>query len=73
MTVSGLGPPTSRWIDDDGFEWIEGRSDDAIVRGGFEVFPKEITDVLQVLIRQCSTPVSPGSTTTVSGRCPWQQ
>ena len=34
-------------IDDDGFVWIEGRSDDAIVRGGFKVFPNEIADVLR--------------------------
>jgi acyl-CoA synthetase (AMP-forming)/AMP-acid ligase II len=34
-------------IDDDGFLWIEGRSDDAIVRGGFKVFPDEIVDVLR--------------------------
>ena len=47
MTVSGLGTTDVAWIDDDGFVWIEGRSDDAIVRGGFKVFPKEITDVLR--------------------------
>ncbi len=34
-------------IDDDGFLWIEGRSDDAIVRGGFKVFPCEIVDALR--------------------------
>jgi long-chain acyl-CoA synthetase len=34
-------------IDDDGFLWIEGRSDDAILRGGFKVFPGEIVDVLR--------------------------
>jgi acyl-CoA synthetase (AMP-forming)/AMP-acid ligase II len=34
-------------IDDDGFLWIEGRSDDAIVRGGFKVFPGEIVDALR--------------------------
>jgi long-chain acyl-CoA synthetase len=34
-------------IDEDGFLWIEGRSDDAILRGGFKVFPGEIVDVLR--------------------------
>jgi acyl-CoA synthetase (AMP-forming)/AMP-acid ligase II len=34
-------------IDADGFLWIEGRSDDAIVRGGFKVFPGEIVDALR--------------------------
>jgi len=34
-------------IDDDGFLWIEGRSDDAIVRGGFKVFPGEIVEILR--------------------------
>jgi acyl-CoA synthetase (AMP-forming)/AMP-acid ligase II len=34
-------------IDADGFLWIDGRSDDAIVRGGFKVFPGEIVDVLR--------------------------
>jgi acyl-CoA synthetase (AMP-forming)/AMP-acid ligase II len=34
-------------IDADGFLWIDGRSDDAIVRGGFKVFPGEIVEVLR--------------------------
>jgi long-chain acyl-CoA synthetase len=34
-------------IDADGFLWIEGRSDDAILRGGFKVFPGEIVDALR--------------------------
>lgn len=34
-------------IDADGFLWIEGRSDDAILRGGFKVFPGEVADVLR--------------------------
>jgi acyl-coenzyme A synthetase/AMP-(fatty) acid ligase len=33
-------------IDEDGFVWIDGRTDDAILRGGFKVFPKEIVDAL---------------------------
>ncbi len=34
-------------IDDDGFLWIDGRSDDAILRGGFKVFPGEIVEALR--------------------------
>jgi acyl-CoA synthetase (AMP-forming)/AMP-acid ligase II len=34
-------------IDADAFVWIEGRADDAILRGGFKVFPSEISDVLR--------------------------
>jgi acyl-CoA synthetase (AMP-forming)/AMP-acid ligase II len=34
-------------IDADGFLWIDGRSDDAILRGGFKVFPGEIVDALR--------------------------
>jgi len=33
-------------IDADDFVWIEGRADDTILRGGFKVFPGEISDVL---------------------------
>jgi acyl-coenzyme A synthetase/AMP-(fatty) acid ligase len=34
-------------IDADGFVWIEGRADDAIVRGGFKVHPRHVESVLQ--------------------------
>jgi len=34
-------------IDQDGFVWIDGRTDDAIVRGGFKIFPKEVVEVLK--------------------------
>lgn len=34
-------------IDGDGFVWIDGRTDDAILRGGFKVFPKEVVEVLR--------------------------
>ena len=44
-------------IDDDGFLWIDGRSDDAILRGGFKVFPGEIVDVLRARTRPCAMPV----------------
>lgn len=34
-------------IDDDGFLWIRGRADDAIVRGGFKVQPETVKKVLE--------------------------
>lgn len=34
-------------IDDDGFLWITGRADDAIVRGGFKVQPETVKKVLE--------------------------
>jgi long-chain acyl-CoA synthetase len=33
-------------IDSDGFLWIDGRSDDAIVRGGFKIAPADVARVL---------------------------
>jgi long-chain acyl-CoA synthetase len=34
-------------LDDDGFLWIDGRTDDAILRGGFKVSPGEVADALR--------------------------
>jgi acyl-CoA synthetase (AMP-forming)/AMP-acid ligase II len=34
------------WVDDDGYLFIEGRSDDTIIRGGENVAPAEIEEVL---------------------------
>ncbi len=34
------------WIDDDGYLFIEGRADDTIIRGGENISPSEIEDVL---------------------------
>ena len=34
-------------IDADGFVWIEGRADDAIIRGGFKVQPETVKRVLE--------------------------
>ena len=34
-------------IDDDGFVWILGRADQAIIRGGFKVQPDDVTAVLE--------------------------
>jgi acyl-CoA synthetase (AMP-forming)/AMP-acid ligase II len=53
--VFEVGDATDGWIrttdlgriDADGFVWIHGRSDDAILRGGFKVFPAEVADVLR--------------------------
>jgi acyl-CoA synthetase (AMP-forming)/AMP-acid ligase II len=36
------------WLDDDGFLFIEGRSDDTIIRGGENIAPAEIEEVLLV-------------------------
>jgi acyl-CoA synthetase (AMP-forming)/AMP-acid ligase II len=42
-------------LDADGFLWIHGRVDDAILRGGFKVFPGDIVDVLRShpAVRDC--------------------
>jgi len=34
------------WIDDDGYLFVEGRADDTIIRGGENIAPAEIEDVL---------------------------
>ncbi|RNL61081.1 long-chain fatty acid--CoA ligase [Nocardioides marmoriginsengisoli] len=34
-------------LDEDGFLWIHGRTDDAIVRGGFKVHPNDVRAVLE--------------------------
>jgi acyl-CoA synthetase (AMP-forming)/AMP-acid ligase II len=42
-------------LDADGFLWIHGRADDAILRGGFKVFPGDIVAVLRShsAVRDC--------------------
>lgn len=48
-------PGSAEWVrtsdlahlDEDGFLWIEGRSDDAIIRGGFKVAPDTVKRVLE--------------------------
>jgi len=42
-------------LDVDGFLWIHGRADDAILRGGFKVFPSDIVAVLRShpAVRDC--------------------
>jgi long-chain acyl-CoA synthetase len=34
-------------IDGDGFLWIKGRADNAIIRGGFKIIPGEVVEVLE--------------------------
>ncbi len=34
-------------LDEDGFLWIKGRVDDAIIRGGFKIAPAEVVEVLE--------------------------
>lgn len=34
-------------LDDEGFLWIDGRTDDTILRGGFKVSPGDVADVLR--------------------------
>jgi len=34
------------WVDRDGYLFIEGRADDTIIRGGENISPAEIEDVL---------------------------
>ena len=45
--ADGWFPTRDRgWFDDDGYLFIEGRSDDTIIRGGENIAPAEIEDVL---------------------------
>jgi acyl-CoA synthetase (AMP-forming)/AMP-acid ligase II len=34
-------------IDEDGFLFLQGRADDAIIRGGFKIIPDEVSDVIR--------------------------
>lgn len=34
-------------LDEDGFVFLEGRADDAIIRGGFKIVPEEVAEVLR--------------------------
>jgi len=44
------------WVDDDGYLFIEGRADDTIIRGGENIAPAEIEEVLlrHPAVRQCA-------------------
>lgn len=47
LDEEGWFPTRDRgWIDDDGYLFIEGRSDDTIIRGGENIAPAEIEEVL---------------------------
>jgi acyl-CoA synthetase (AMP-forming)/AMP-acid ligase II len=47
LADDGWFPTRDRgWIDDDGYLFIEGRADDTIIRGGENIAPAEIEDVL---------------------------
>ena len=44
--TAGSAPATSRRKDDDGFYYIVDRSKDMIIRGGYNVYPRELEEVL---------------------------
>jgi acyl-CoA synthetase (AMP-forming)/AMP-acid ligase II len=47
LDADGWFPTRDRgWLDDDGYLFIEGRTDDTIIRGGENIAPAEIEDVL---------------------------
>lgn len=47
LDADGWFPTKDRgWVDDDGYLFIEGRADDTIIRGGENIAPAEIEDVL---------------------------
>ncbi|HEY3142925.1 MAG TPA: class I adenylate-forming enzyme family protein, partial [Acidimicrobiales bacterium] len=47
LDADGWFPTCDRgWLDDDGYLYVEGRTDDTIIRGGENIAPAEIEDVL---------------------------
>ena len=47
VDADGWFPTRDRgWVDEDGYLFIEGRSDDTIIRGGENIAPAEVEDVL---------------------------
>jgi len=47
LDADGWFPTRDRgWLDDDGYLFIEGRSDDTIIRGGENIAPAEVEEVL---------------------------
>jgi long-chain acyl-CoA synthetase len=46
-TVDWISTTDLATIDEDGFLYIRGRADDAIVRGGFKVLPEEVNEALR--------------------------
>ena len=56
VDADGWFPTRDRgWVDDDGYLFIEGRADDTIIRGGENIAPAEIEDVLLAPPRRAST------------------
>lgn len=57
VDAEGWFPTRDRgWVDDEGYLYIEGRSDDTIIRGGENIAPAEIEDVLLThpAVRECA-------------------
>lgn len=57
LDADGWFPTKDRgWVDDDGYLFVEGRSDDTIIRGGENIAPAEIEAVLleHPAIRECA-------------------
>jgi len=57
VDADGWFPTRDRgWVDDEGYLFIEGRSDDTIIRGGENIAPAEIEDVLLThpAVRECA-------------------
>lgn len=57
VDAEGWFPTRDRgWVDDEGYLFIEGRSDDTIIRGGENIAPAEIEDVLLTHpgVRECA-------------------
>ena len=57
VDAEGWFPTRDRgWVDDEGYLFIEGRSDDTIIRGGENIAPAEIEDVLLThpAVRECA-------------------
>ena len=47
LDADGWFPTRDRgWLDDDGYLFVEGRADDTIIRGGENIAPAEVEDVL---------------------------
>lgn len=57
LVAEGWFPTRDRgWLDEDGYLFIEGRSDETIIRGGENIAPVEIEDVLlrHPAVRECA-------------------
>ena len=58
-------------IDADGFVWILGRADQAIIRGGFKIRPEDVRAALERDRRVRGAAVVEPRLTPASARCPW--